>query len=91
MSLITAVIRSYCLEHDLAYSIVATQRSIRELVRHRMARSIEPTANIDLLQGWRGRSVGIMLDEVLTGQRQVRVEPVDGSLGLHVVPADNGN
>lgn len=84
LALATAVIKSYCLENDLAYSLVATQRSIRELVRHRTTGQPQDDASVELLRGWRGRSVGARLDEVLAGRRSVRVEPVDGELSVHV-------
>ena len=85
-ALITAVVRSYCMEHHLAYSVVATQRSIRELIRHRAMGQPSDTDNVELLHGWRGRSVGVTLDDVLAGRRTVRIEPVDGNLAVHVTP-----
>lgn len=84
VALATAVVRSYCLEHKLAYGLVASQRSIKELIRHCVAGSKRRSKDIALLRGWRGETVGVMLDQVLTGQRTVHVEPVEGVLGVHV-------
>ncbi len=89
-ALATAVVRTYCMEHDLAYSLVATQRTIRELVRHRTAGKPAEEENVELLRGWRGRTVGRMLDEVLAGRRTVRVEAVEGGLAVHVTPVSDG-
>lgn len=90
VALATAVVRTYCMEHDLAYSLVATQRSIRELIRHRTAGEPGDAKEVELLNGWRGRTVGSSLDEVLSGRRTVRVEPIDGELAVHVTPARDG-
>ncbi|MFQ5463607.1 MAG: ribonuclease D [Phycisphaerae bacterium] len=85
-ALITSVVRSYCLENRLSYSLVATQRSIRELIRHRASSNSNKSGSIQLLSGWRGESVGIMVDEVLSGLRSVRVEPTAEGLAVHVTP-----
>ena len=49
IALATAVIRSYCLEFDLAYGLVATKKSIRDLIRHRTAGNVRKTEDIELL------------------------------------------
>jgi ribonuclease D len=87
VALATAVVRTYCMEHNLAYGLVATQRSIRELIRHRTIGKPADGESVELLRGWRGRTVGLMLDEVLAGKRTVRIEPLDGELAVHVTPA----
>jgi hypothetical protein len=78
------------MEHDLAYGLVATQRSIRELIRHRTVGRPADAQDVELLNGWRGRTVGVTLDDVLAGRRTVRVEPLDGELAVRVTPARNG-
>lgn len=83
IALATAVIRSYCLEHDLAYGLVATKKSIRDLIRLRVAGSSRNTDPIELLEGWRARTVGLLVDELLAGKRTVRVEKVGKELLLH--------
>lgn len=85
-ALVTAVVRSYCLEHNVSYGLVASKKSIRELVRHRAGRAgHRPT----LLNGWRGQAVGAMLEEILAGQRTVQVESLEG--GRFVRVADPGH
>lgn len=84
IALATAVIRSYCLEKDLAYSLVATKKSIRDLIRHRSADHPSRIEDVELLNGWRAETVGALLDDLLAGKRTVRVEPVNGELLVHV-------
>jgi ribonuclease D len=90
VALATAVVRTYCMEHDLAYGLVATQRSIRELIRHRTVNQHTDAKNVELLNGWRGQTVGVSLDEVLAGRRTVRVEPLNGELAVHITPDESG-
>ena len=73
VDLITAVIRGYCLEHELAYSLVATKRSIRELVRHHLLNGQKADNQIELLSGWRGETIGGLLCRVLDGKGAVRI------------------
>jgi len=75
LALATGVVRAYCLENDLAYSLAATQKSIRDLLRFRTGSSLLRVDELDLLQGWRGQTVGRLVDDVLAGRRAVRVHP----------------
>jgi ribonuclease D len=84
IALATAVIRSYCLEFDLAYGLVATKKSIRDLIRLRTAGNSRKSLDIELLNGWRAKTLGALLDELLAGKRTVRVAPVGRDLLLHV-------
>lgn len=88
IALATAVIRSYCLEFDLAYGLVATKKSIRDLIRLRTAGNSRKTQDVELLNGWRAKTVGELLDDLLSGKRSVRVEPVGRDLLLHVHKLD---
>lgn len=87
LALATGVIRAYCLDNDLAYSLAATQKSIRELVRFRTGSIKKQPNEIELLHGWRGLTVGRLLDEVLNGTRGVRVQ-VDKTAGELRLTAD---
>ena len=78
VALITAVIRGYCLENELAYGLVATQKSIKDLIRARAAGSGGSHDDVDLLTGWRGRSIGKLVSDVLAGRRTVRIEWQNG-------------
>ncbi len=91
IALATAVIRSYCLEHDLAYGLVATKKSIRDLIRIRTAANARQTGDIELLNGWRAKTVGALLDELLAGKRTVRVEKVGRDLLLHARKLSEGD
>lgn len=84
ITLATAVIRSYCLEKKLAYGLVATKKSIGDLIRHRSAGHLNRIEDVELLNGWRAKTVGALLDDLLAGKRTVRVEPVNGELLVHV-------
>lgn len=77
-SLATAVIRSYCLEHEMAYGLVASKKSIRELIGHCTRGRPPDRADVGLLNGWRGRTVGTMLEELLAGRRAIRVQSIQG-------------
>jgi ribonuclease D len=78
-ALTTAVIRGYCLEHDIAYSLAASKRTIQELVRHFTKGRPSDRGEVELLNGWRGQTVGAILEDVLAGRRDVRIESVDGA------------
>jgi ribonuclease D len=90
IALATAVIRSYCIEHELAYGLVATKKAIRDLIRHRTSRRSRKPEDVDLLNGWRAKTVGALLDELLAGRRTVRVKSVGRDLFLDVwKPGEN--
>ncbi len=84
VALVTAVARSYSLEHELAYGLVATQKSIRELIKHSTFGHPSNGTGVELLTGWRGETVGAMLADVLAGRRMVRIEELDGERAVHV-------
>jgi ribonuclease D len=90
ITLATAAARGYCLDHDLAYSLVATKQSIRDLIRYRtLGRPVDPT-QVELLSGWRGRSVGVMLEDMLAGRLSIHVEHLSGEAVLRVEPRHLG-
>ncbi len=87
-ALATAVVRGYCLDHDIAYGLAATKRSIGELIRHRTVGVPADAKQVELLSGWRGQSVGRLLDDVLAGRRTIRVEPVQDEWVVRVGPLE---
>ena len=90
VALATAVIRGYCLENGLAYGLVATQKSIKDLIRYQAKQPRGSRKGIELLDGWRGKAVGAMLDDVLAGRRSVQVKRVNGEPIVHVLlPPDD--
>jgi len=75
--LLTAVLKSYCQENRLAYSLVATKKSIRELIVHHLDGSpdlLEEKQTPALLSGWREETVGRIASDVLSGKRSIRVD-----------------
>jgi ribonuclease D len=83
-ALLTAVLRGYAEEQRLAYSLLATKDSILELVRYATGSEPTPREQVALLNGWRGRTVGELLEDILTGKRMVRVTGRDGRRALEV-------
>ena len=88
IALATSVVRGYCLDYGLAYSLIATKKSLRDLIRHRTTGQPSDASAVELLCGWRGRTIGVMLDEVLAGRRTIRVEPNNGEWVVRVGPVD---
>jgi len=86
ITLVTALIRGYCLENQLAYGLVATKSSIRDLVRCCAVGATGERCDVHLLTGWRGETVGALVEEVLSGRRTMRVERENGKLALRVAP-----
>lgn len=78
IALITALIRSYCLENDLAYSLIATKKSISQMIRHHTNGQPEDPSEVTLMNGWRGESIGNIIHEVLEGNSSIRVESIAG-------------
>ncbi len=84
VALTTAVIRAYCLKHDIAYSLAAAKKSIQELVRHATRGRPSDRAAVELLNGWRGTTLGVVLEDVLAGRRSVHIETVNGDARIRV-------
>lgn len=77
IAIATAVIRGVCREKQLAYSLVASKNTIRDLLRHRVLGRPASRKKVELLCGWRGGAVGGLVDDVISGRRSVYVD-VDG-------------
>ena len=86
IGLATGVVRSYCFQHDLAYSLVASKKTIRGIVRKCLRSSDEQDGSVELLRGWRGKTVGAVLQEVLRGERTIRIETADGRRVIRTAP-----
>jgi len=84
VALTTAVIRSYCLKHGIAYGLAAAKKSIQELVRHATGGQPSDRATVELLNGWRGKTLGVVLEELLAGRRNVHIEMVNGDPQIRV-------
>ncbi len=71
--LLTAVLKGYCLEKRIAYSLVATRKTIHQLIAYHLD-SDGGAETPTLLLGWREKTAGQIANEVLTGKRSIRVE-----------------
>ena len=69
-ALLTAVLRDYCHVHQVAFSLTATKQTILHLV---CTHTRKDAPESPLSAGWRGRLVGSMLTDVLTGRTAIRV------------------
>jgi ribonuclease D len=85
VSLASAVIRGYCLEHHIAYGLAANKKAITALVRH-YTRGHNRKEPAELLNGWRGQTVGAAVDEVFRGRRGVQVIADREKYRLRLVP-----
>ena len=74
VALITAVIRGFCLTGDLAYGLMASKKSIFDLVRYSAGDPKVSRGEVDLLNGWRGETIGAMLEGLLAGRRTIHVD-----------------
>ena len=83
MALASAVIRGYCMEHGIAYSLAATKKTIGDLVRQRSGAAA--SGPLELLSGWRGSTVGAVVDDVLDGRRSIHVVDVQGKRKLRLI------
>lgn len=69
-ALLTAVLRDYCQRHSLAYALLATKQTIRQMLRHHIRGTGVPSP---LEQGWRFGAVGPMIVDLLEGRATIRV------------------
>ncbi len=85
IALLTAVLRSYSLKQELAYGLLATKKGMTELIRYlRGGRKLD-RQEVELLRGWRGKAVGKMLNDVLSGKSSLRVADNNGEAIIETV------
>lgn len=87
IALASAVVRSFCLEHEIAYALAASKDSLQRLVRHCGDEGAPRQRKVELLKGWRGAAFGRMLEEVLAGRRKLHVAAWRGERLVRVEPA----
>jgi len=83
LSLLSAVLREHCRRSNLAYSLVGKKQQLRDLVRM-YTRPDEPAGDHAFSSGWRKAAVGELLEDILRGERTVRVVREGEELGLSV-------
>jgi ribonuclease D len=85
LSLLSMVLHDHCARIDLAYSLLATRRSLRGYVKSRREGSSPPPAEqASLLSGWRAVAIGDLLDRLLTGRSAIRIMKEDGRFRLAI-------
>ncbi len=84
VALTQAAIRSYCLEHGLAYGLVATQKTIRQLVQLRNGDATQESSKPELLDGWRGQTVGCVVGDLLAGHGHLSVKSIRDELTVKI-------
>lgn len=87
VALITGVIRSYCLEHDLAYGLSCTKRAIKGIIRHGLGQDKAPSHEVELLRGWRGETVGVMVMDLLKGHQMLQINSDNGNPVIRLIPS----
>ena len=70
--LIGAVIRAYCAEHTIAHQLVAVKQDAHRFAQA-FVRGEEPESAIPFMAGWRGNSVGAVVNQVLAGEATLTV------------------
>lgn len=76
LSLLSAVLRDFCHRNQLSYSLLAGKHELRQIVR-RHTRNESDADGIGLLNGWRGKCVGDLVERILTGRCALRVGGID--------------
>lgn len=82
---LTAVIRDFATEQNIAYGLLATKKSIQQLIARAEGTSGGEDEHIDLLEGWRGEAVGKLLEDLLAGKVGIFIDgSKSGGLQLRV-------
>jgi ribonuclease D len=69
-----AALGSICRQAEVAPNLVATPGDIRELIAYRAGQvALETQGAARLVQGWRADLVGHLFEELLTGQKSIRI------------------
>ena len=72
IDLLTAVLKDWCLQNEMAYGLLSKKQTLRNLVRMR-TRPDEVEADDTFTNGWRADCVGGLLTDLLDGKADVRV------------------
>ncbi|MCH7720937.1 MAG: HRDC domain-containing protein [Planctomycetes bacterium] len=72
VSLLSAAVRDYCAERELAYALLTTKQQLSSIVETFLRNGGLDDAN-EILPGWRGDAIGELLVDLLSGRRAVRV------------------
>ena len=80
MSLVVAVVGTWCHEHEIAYGLVASKQTIRELVRTFTREGASDQG--PLSRGWRSRTIGKLLHEFFAGKKRLGIVRKDQGFEL---------
>jgi ribonuclease D len=84
---LTSALSSICRAALVAPSIVGTATDVRELVAYRLKEGNgDPNQLPILAQGWRAEVVGQMLDDLLAGEKVIRIRNPRSDEPLEIVP-----
>lgn len=72
-ALLTGIIKSCCVDNEIAYGLAASKRSIHELVQHVCRGDSDDNGSVELLRGWRRDAFGELLVNILRGDSSVRI------------------
>lgn len=86
--LITGFLHAYCHANGLAYGLLASKKSIQDLVRHKRGSRPKDREAVDLLQGWRGRTIGVILEDLIAGNTSIRIRSLNGEGLLDLITVD---
>ena len=82
-TLLAAVLRDFCRVHSIAFSLLATKQSIRELL-HSHTRSLPDVS--PLQRGWRAQATGEVIEGLLRGRTLVGVAGEGSETRLTLTP-----
>lgn len=74
--LMGAVLRAHCKQQNVSHQLVAAKAEMRKFVQSRV-RNEPPTDALALDTGWRHAFAGKIMDEVVSGSRQIRIKDGD--------------
>jgi len=84
---LTTALAGICREAQVAASLVGTANDVRELIAARLGQNSPNDPPPLLTQGWRAEVVGKVLDELLAGQRSIRVADAASEQPLVIEPS----
>jgi ribonuclease D len=84
LSLLTAVLREHCNQQQISYTLLAAKEDLRQVVRRR-TRDDGAAAAARLMTGWRGQSVGDLIERVMSGRARLRVVASGRKYRLEIV------
>lgn len=81
LSFFSAVLREYCNQNHLSYSLLCKKQNLRDLLRHHTRPNGSEIEHV-FSNGWRKTAVGDLISDLLAGKRTVRVRAGGKDSGL---------